>query len=81
MKSATTAISGIFPAFSAGKKISSKIGLDHILGIPNTHLYVKIQTKPMMKSREYSRISLSRTFKGPKYLFEIKRVRDRERTI
>ena len=26
---------------------------------------------------EYSRISLSRIFKGPKYLFEIERVRDR----
>ena len=29
----------------------------------------------------YSRISLSRTFKGPKYLFEIERVRDRERIL
>ena len=28
-----TAISGIFPAFSAGKKFFSKIGLRHVMGI------------------------------------------------
>ena len=32
-----TAISGIYPAFSAGKKFS-KNGLRHVLIIPNTHL-------------------------------------------
>ena len=32
-KSAKMAISGIFPAFSAGKKFFSKIGLGHILSI------------------------------------------------
>ena len=51
-KSAKTAISGIFPAFSAGKKFFSKIGLGHILGIPITHLCAKNQKKQMMKSRE-----------------------------
>ena len=46
------AISGIFPAFSAGKKVFSKIGLGHIMGIANTHLCAKNQEKLMMKSRE-----------------------------
>ena len=32
-----------FPAFSAGKKFSSKIGLGHVLGIGNTHLCAKNQ--------------------------------------
>ena len=49
-KSAKTAISGIFPAFSAGKKIFSKIELGHVFGIPNTHLSTKNQKKVMMKS-------------------------------
>ena len=49
-KSAKTAISGIFPAFSAGKKFFSKIGLGHVLSIPNTHLCAKNQEKLMMKS-------------------------------
>ena len=38
-------ISGIFPAFSAGKKSFSKIGLSHILDIANTRLCVKNQKK------------------------------------
>ena len=46
------AISGIFPAFSAGKKIFSKIGLGHIMGIANTHLCAKNQKKLMKESRE-----------------------------
>ena len=41
-------ISGIF----GRKKIFSEIGLGHILGIANTHLCAKNQTKLMMKSRE-----------------------------
>ena len=51
-KSAKTAFSGIFPAFSAGKKFSSKIGLGHIIGIANTHLCAKNQKKLMIKFRE-----------------------------
>ena len=47
-----TGFSGIFPAFSAGKKLFSKIGLGHILSIPNTRLCAKNQEKLMMKSRE-----------------------------
>ena len=52
-KSAITAISGIFPVFSAGKKNFSKIGLGHVLSIDaNAHLYGKNQKKLMIKSRE-----------------------------
>ena len=51
-KSAKSAISGIFPAFSAGKKFFSKIGLGHVLSIANAHLYGENQKKVMMKSRE-----------------------------
>ena len=51
-KSAKAAISGIFLAFSAGKKFFSKIGLGHVLDIANTHLCAKNRKKLMMKSRE-----------------------------
>ena len=51
-KFAKTAISGIFPAFSAGKKFFSKIGLGHVMSIANTHLCAKNWKKLMMKSRE-----------------------------
>ena len=45
-KSAKTAISGIYPAFSAGKRIFlSKIEICHVLGIANTHLCAKNQKK------------------------------------
>ena len=44
-----------FPAFSAGKKFFSKIGLGHVLSIPNTHLCAKNQKKLMIKSRENAR--------------------------
>ena len=40
-KSAKTAISGILPAFSAEKKFFLKTGLDHVMGIANTHLCAK----------------------------------------
>jgi len=40
-KTAKMAISGIFPAFSAGKKFFSKIGLGHLLSITNMHLCAK----------------------------------------
>ena len=50
--------SGIFPAFSAGKKFFSKIGLGHIMGIANTHLCAKNQKKLMMKSRENAKKSV-----------------------
>ena len=51
-KFAKTAISGIFPAFSAGKKFFSKIRLGNVMGIANTHLCAKKWKKLMMKSRE-----------------------------
>ena len=44
-KSAKTAISGIFEAFSAGKEFFLKIGLGHVLSIANAHLYGKNQKK------------------------------------
>ena len=57
-----TAISGIFPALSAGKKNFSKIGLGHVLGIANTHFYAKNQRKLMMKSRENAKKPVSGIF-------------------
>ena len=51
-KCAKTAISGILPVFSAEENISSKIGLGHVLSIPNMHLCAKNQYKLMMKSRQ-----------------------------
>ena len=51
-KSTKMAISGIFPAFSAGKKFFLKIKLNHVLSIINTHLCAKNQKKLMMKSRK-----------------------------
>ena len=45
-------ISGIFPAFSAGKKFFPKIGLRHILGFAILHLCAKNQKKLMSRSRE-----------------------------
>ena len=47
---ATTAISGIL-----GWKSLSKIGLDHVLDIANTHLCAKSQKNLMIKSRENSK--------------------------
>ena len=44
-KSAKMAISSIFPAFSAGKKFLSKIGLAHVMSIANTHLWAKKSEK------------------------------------
>ena len=43
-----TAISGIFPVFSAGKKFFSKIGLSHVLGIGNTRLCAKNQKQAIL---------------------------------
>ena len=72
-KSAKTAISGIFPAFSAGKKFFYKIGLGHVLGIANTHLCAKNQKKLMMKSRENAKKPVFpayfRHFRPEKYFF------------
>ena len=72
-KSAETAISGIFPAFSAGKRFFSKIGLSHILGIANTRLCAKNQEKQMMKSRENAKKPVFpayfRHFRPKKYVF------------
>ena len=44
--------SGIFPAFSAGKKFFPEIGLRHILGIAILHLCTKNHKKLMSQSRE-----------------------------
>ena len=49
-KSAKTAISGIFPAFSAFN-FFLEIQLGHILGIAFTHLCAKNRKKLMIKSR------------------------------
>jgi hypothetical protein len=72
-KSAKMAISGIFPAFSAGKKFSSKIGLGHIMGIANTHLCAKNQKKLMKESRENVKKpgfqAYFRYFRPDKYVF------------
>ena len=72
-KSAETAISSIFPVFSAGKKFLSKIGLGHILSIINTHLCAKNQKKLMMKSRENAKKTVFpayfRHFRLEKYVF------------
>ena len=72
-KTAKMAISGIFPAFSAGKKFFSKIGLGHVLGIANTHLYAKNKRKLKMKSRENTKKPVFpayiRHFRPEKYVF------------
>ena len=68
-KCAKTAISGVFPVFSAGKKIFSKIGLGHILGIINTHLWAKNQKKLMMKSRENAKKPVFPAFSAGKIHF------------
>ena len=62
-KSAKTAISGIFPAFSAGKKFFSKIGLGHILGIINTHLCLPSNTKYAWVTLEEKEIALLNDFR------------------
>ena len=68
------AISGIFPAFSAGKKFFSKIGLGHVLSIANTHLCAKNQKKLMMKSRKNAKKPVFpayfRHFRPEKMFFE-----------
>ena len=63
-KSAKMAISGIFPAFSAGKKFFSKIGLDNVMSIANTHLCAKNQKKLRMKSRENAKNRVFRHISG-----------------
>ena len=72
-KAAKTAISGIFPAFSAGKKCFLKIGLVHNLNIVNTHLCAKIQKKLMIKPRENAKKPVFpayfRHFRPEKYFF------------
>ena len=50
-KSAKTAISGIFPEFSAGKNFFSKIGLGHVLSIVNAHLCAKIQKNDKISTK------------------------------
>ena len=61
MKISKTAISGIFPAFSAGKKFFLKIGLCHVLAIANMHLCAKCQKteklEKMPKNRFFRHIS------------------------
>ena len=73
-KSEKTAISGIFPAFSAGKKFFSKIGLALVLSIVNTHLCAKNQKKLMIKSRENAKKPVFPAYFGhfrlEKYFFQ-----------
>ena len=62
-KSAKKAISGIFPAFTAGKKILTKIGLGHVMSIANMHLYAKKLEKTNDEiSRNGQKISFSGIF-------------------
>ena len=72
-ESAETAISGMFPAFSAGKKIFSKIGLVHVMSIAKMQLCAKNQKKLMMKSRENAKKSVFPAyfwhFRPEKYVF------------
>ena len=63
-KSTKTAISGIFPAFSAANKFFSKIGLGHILGIIKTHLRAKYQKKLTMKFWEKAQKPVFRRISG-----------------
>ena len=63
-KSAGTAISGIFPAFSARKKFFSKIRLAHVLSITKTHLQAKSQKKIMTKFRGNSKKLVFRHISG-----------------
>ena len=44
--------SGVFPAFSAGKKCFSNVGLRHILGIAISHQYAKFHEKIKSTARE-----------------------------
>ena len=55
-KSAKTAISGIFPAFSAGNKCFSNIGLRHILEIAILHQWAKFHEKIYSTAREIQEI-------------------------
>ena len=72
-KSAKTAISGIFPVFSAGKNFLSKIGLDHVMSIANMHLCAKNWKKLVMKSREMTKKTVFpayfRHFRPEEYVF------------
>ena len=72
-KSAKTAISGIFRHFRPGKKLFSRIGLGHVLCIPNTHLWAENQEKQMMKSLENAKKPVFpayfRHFRPEKYVF------------
>ena len=58
-----------FPAFSAGKKVFSKIGLNHVLSIPNTHLCAKNQEKLMMESPENAKNLVFPAFLAGKIYF------------
>ena len=71
-KSAETAISGIFKAFSAGKDSFSKIGISHILGIANARLCAKNQKNLMMKCQEKAKKNIFRHISvifGRKFIF------------
>ena len=72
-KSTKTAISGIFPVFSAGKNFLSNIGLGHVMSISNMHLCAKNWKKLMMKSREMAKKPVFpayfRHFRPEKYVF------------
>ena len=62
-KSAKTAISGIFPAFLAGKKFFSKIRLGHVLSIVNTRFCAKKSEKTNGKiSRKCQKTGFSGIF-------------------
>ena len=64
IKFAKTAISAIFPAFLAGKKMFLKIRLDYILSIVNMHFCAKNQKELMIKSRENAKKAFFRDISG-----------------
>ena len=59
------------PIFGTHKPVKSKSYITMLSSDFNS-----VQLNSELSVRYYSRISLSRTFKGPKYLFEMERVRD-----
>ena len=54
-----TGFSGIFPAFSAGKKCFSKIGLRHVLGNANLHQCAKFHEKFKVQLEKFKKYHFS----------------------
>ena len=66
------AISGILPAFWAGKEFFSKIGLGHVLSTANAHLYGKKSEKTNdEKSRKCPKTGFPGIFGQKKSFYKI----------